>query len=364
MQQLTIFDYASLDSESRIIIKQRTDEIKTLVRNTAQNLIYIGQKLSEVQEHLRHNKSGGFSGWLKLEFDWEKRTAYNYISVFNKFGNCANFAQLDIAVSALYYLSSPSVPEEARMEVLERANSGETITPSIAKSIVESHKESSQSINEIAPISTELKENPDAYQKSVLTEIQQNLEPEKIETSDIEVVESQAQSNGPENEKTEGSGDEWYTREEEIKLVRMVLGEIDLDPASCQAANEIVKAKTFYTKEENGLDKPLWGKVFCNPPYSKPRPFIDKIVESYQSGEIESAILLVNSSTDTDWFHFAFENAKLTCFTDGRISFWRADTNEKKDKNRYGQAFFYFGNEPEKFKAVFSNTGSFAICVN
>ena len=319
MQQLTIFDYTSLDSESRIIIKQRTEEIKSLVRNTAQNLIDIGQKLSEVQEHLRHNKSGGFSGWLELEFNWEKRTAYNYISVFREFGNRANFAQLDIAVSALYHLSSPSVPEEARTEAIERANSGETITHSVAKSIVESHKESSQSINAIAPISTEPQKNGDAYQKSLLTEIQQNLEPEKIETSDIEIVESQAKSNKTEDEKIEGSGDEWYTREEELKLVRLVLGEIDLDPASCQAANEKVKAKNFYTKEENGLDKPLWGKVFCNPPYSKPAPFIEKIVKAYQSGEIEAAILLVNSSTDTNWFHFAFNNATLTCFTNKRI---------------------------------------------
>jgi hypothetical protein len=34
--------------------------------------------------------------------------------------------------------------------------------------------------------------------------------------------------------------------------VREVLGEIDLDPASCADANKIVRAKQFFTQEDNG----------------------------------------------------------------------------------------------------------------
>jgi len=44
---------------------------------------------------------------------------------------------------------------------------------------------------------------------------------------------------------------EWYTPLDYINAVREVMGDIDLDPASCIEANTIVKAKKYFTKEEN-----------------------------------------------------------------------------------------------------------------
>ena len=41
-----------------------------------------------------------------------------------------------------------------------------------------------------------------------------------------------------------------HTPPEILNLVRAVLGEIELDPASSAAANERVKAKTFYVEPE------------------------------------------------------------------------------------------------------------------
>ena len=46
---------------------------------------------------------------------------------------------------------------------------------------------------------------------------------------------------------------DWYTPDKYIESVREVLGDIDLDPASCEEANEVVKAKVFYDESDDGL---------------------------------------------------------------------------------------------------------------
>ena len=61
------FDYASLNPETRIVIQQRTNEIKTLIQRAAQDIFEIGQKLVEVKAKLGH---GHFRSWLKAEFEW------------------------------------------------------------------------------------------------------------------------------------------------------------------------------------------------------------------------------------------------------------------------------------------------------
>ena len=57
-------------------------------------------------------------------------------------------------------------------------------------------------------------------------------------------------------------GDEWYTPGDIIERARAVLGEIDLDPASNAHAQKTVRAKRFYTKDDDGLSKPWSGRKF------------------------------------------------------------------------------------------------------
>lgn len=46
---------------------------------------------------------------------------------------------------------------------------------------------------------------------------------------------------------------EWYTPPKYVELVRAVLGEIDLDPATDAIPQRWIKARRFYTKEDDGL---------------------------------------------------------------------------------------------------------------
>jgi hypothetical protein len=131
------FDYTMLDGETRIVIQQRTSEIKERVRQSAGAIRDIGVKLTEIRDQLSH---GQFLAWAHAEFpSWSERTLYNFISVGARFKS-ANFADLVIATSALYLLSAPSTSEAARLEAMERAKSGEAITYTTARQLVQRHR--------------------------------------------------------------------------------------------------------------------------------------------------------------------------------------------------------------------------------
>jgi len=131
--QLTLFDYNALDLEDKIVVQQKTDEIKTLMRRTAQDVFDIGQKLSEIKARLGH---GHFGNWLKAEFQWSDRTAQNFIRVYESFKS-ENIADLNFSQTALYVLAA--APEEARLEAIELAKE-KAIPLAEVKEIVEKHK--------------------------------------------------------------------------------------------------------------------------------------------------------------------------------------------------------------------------------
>jgi len=60
---------------------------------------------------------------------------------------------------------------------------------------------------------------------------------------------------------------EWITSKELVDAAHLVMGGIDLDPASSEKANEYVNAKAFYTPKEDGLNEMEWfGNVYVFPP--------------------------------------------------------------------------------------------------
>ena len=132
------FNYQNLDRQTQITVKQKTFEIKSLIRQTAQDIFYVGQKLAEVKQQLKH---GEFRNWLNTEFNWSVSSATKFMQVSEQFKN-VNFTHLNFATSALYVLAAPSTPEHARKHALQLASKGENITYSLAKLIIKHHKES------------------------------------------------------------------------------------------------------------------------------------------------------------------------------------------------------------------------------
>lgn len=118
-------------------------------------------------------------------------------------------------------------------------------------------------------------------------------------------------------EKSANSTDEWYTPPEIIN----VLGEFDLDP--CAPVKPLWQtAKVMYNKNDDGL-KQVWnGRVWLNPPYS--RPLIESFVR--RMAEHGNGIALLFNRCDSKMFQdIIFQKATAMKFLRNRIRFYRED---------------------------------------
>ena len=152
---------------------------------------------------------------------------------------------------------------------------------------------------------------------------------------------------------------EWYTPADIIEAARETMGSIDLDPASSEIAQEVVKAKEYYTAETNGLDKKWHGNVWLNPPYASDLIglFIDKLVSDMPN--IEQAMILVNNATETEWFNKLIPNASAVCFPRSRVKFYMPDG--RTGAPLQGQAILYYGKNRDAFIKNFAEKGWCAI---
>lgn len=118
-------------------------------------------------------------------------------------------------------------------------------------------------------------------------------------------------------EKSTISSDEWYTP----KSIIDSLGKFDLDP--CAPVNPLWEtASVMFNKNDDGLSKEWCGRVWLNPPYS--RPLIEQFVK--KMSDHGNGIALLYNRCDSRMFQdVIFKKATAILFMRHRIRFYKPD---------------------------------------
>lgn len=152
---------------------------------------------------------------------------------------------------------------------------------------------------------------------------------------------------------------EWHTESEYVDAARDVMGGIDLDPASCEIANQTIQAARYFSAADDGLSKPWTGRVWLNPPYGKTggksnqARWSARLRRDYCAGHVSQAVLLVNACTGDRWFSPLWDYA--ICFPDHRIKF--ISPMGRRNQPTHSSCFVYFGPNVDAFAWTFGAIG-------
>ncbi|AUR96579.1 DNA N-6-adenine-methyltransferase [Vibrio phage 1.226.O._10N.261.48.E5] len=106
--------------------------------------------------------------------------------------------------------------------------------------------------------------------------------------------------------------------------------------ASCENA----LCESFYTEEDNSLSQDWFMVNWCNPPYSKIMPWVEKAVSEMSNGN--KTVMLIPADTSVKWFKLAFDNCSECHFISGRLSFVNEATKKPVSGNNKGSVVFVF----------------------
>lgn len=150
-----------------------------------------------------------------------------------------------------------------------------------------------------------------------------------------------------------------------IDQVLAVLGIIDLDP--CSPTVPTVPAQKYYTLEEDCLKQKWEGRVFLNPPFSKPAPFLQKLCDGLVSGDIPEAIALLKAGTQANQktgkliSDYASSVCQWGAGKSSRLGFLNADGEQRKGAD-FDCILVYFGPSWRLFEFHFRNYGHVMAC--
>lgn len=158
----------------------------------------------------------------------------------------------------------------------------------------------------------ERENEPPAAPRPVLTEDVLALLDQLDQASRGQIMRSLRSRQGRENE---GDRDAYCTPPE----ITAALPEVDLDP--CSNARSTVRARKAYILEagQDGLVLPWSGLMYCNPPYSAPLPWAQKLAAEWVN--LTGAGFLVNADHSPKWWHVLKQALPIRLDFDERLEF-------------------------------------------
>lgn len=176
---------------------------------------------------------------------------------------------------------------------------------------------------------------------------------------------------------------ERYTPPAIIAAARATLGSIELDPASCAAANRFVQAQRYYTKQDDAL-RHTWqaATVWMNHPFSRGEQpckrhcqkhicrtrghhiteelpsneaWIGKLIHHYHTGDIKQACCICFAATSETWFTPLFDFWR--CYLTPRTNYIDAHGNPARGAPK-GSVVTYLGPNVERFIENFITLGN------
>uniref|UniRef100_A0A973W017 DUF3102 domain-containing protein n=2 Tax=Bradyrhizobium septentrionale TaxID=1404411 RepID=A0A973W017_9BRAD len=120
-------------TSDEIALAEHAAVIRTLGKRVVADIIEIGRRLTQAKQIAGH---GNWLPWLKQEFGWTDDTALNFMRVA-ELAKSRNIRDLTLPVSGLYSLAAPSTPDEARQDIIARAEAGEHLSVEDVRCIIE-----------------------------------------------------------------------------------------------------------------------------------------------------------------------------------------------------------------------------------
>lgn len=314
--------------------RNELERCEVVIKQGLETFIEVGQALLTIREkRLYRLEFGTFEDYCLGKWAIERRHAYRLMDASTAVLNVSHGTQI--------------IPQSER-----QARPLTPLEPEIQHEVWKEVVKQSEATN--TPI-TAAKVQEEANKWKTINDELFQLKQDPLPALSPQTLIEQAKVNRPHVSNNSGEN-EWYTPEQYIESARIVMGSIDLDPASSIIANKRVKANVIFTKDDSGLEKEWFGNIWMNPPYAQPliAQFIEQL--TVQKG-YNQAIVLVNNGTETQWGQMLLKISNAVCFHAGRIKF--IDPNGIPGAAPLqGQMICYIGKNSIAFINEFSKYGT------
>lgn len=154
--------------------------------------------------------------------------------------------------------------------------------------------------------------------------------------------------------------EDFFTPSAFIEPVRTAFGgTIDLDVASHPKANRVVRAKNYFTKSENGLERPWFGKAWMSPRTKDMDVWTKKAVHELNNQNVQELICLIGTrACASHYFKPLLQRAEAICIvTGGGPTFdGRGALTENNSNDRWH--FIYCGLQIGAFQSAMKDLGT------